>query len=733
MKSNKTKSARLRFFWPVSILLGILFFLLVFFSAAKDDMASTEEHLSDTVNYLKKQCSTYTSLNLASETKSLMRIIECSQQVARNMESDETLSGQAAPDDDVLQQFTQELYISGILFLDANGNLTGEYYTDDIGSAGLQDTLDKENLLDVASYPQKTYSSRITCEDGSYLDLAAVGRTDTSGIIVTYYHTPLDYIESYSLSFQDLLSGYSITRNSTIVITSGDKVIASNEDSLKGANVNDIEVLRNMNEKSVNGQMVHVHNTASAPGHVFGMLDRGRNYYIYVYLPEHAVFETTPRKVFYYMFGYICLLLIFQMVRWRTAQNYQKAQLKKDKIYQETLKEAAEKAESANLAKTEFLQRMSHDIRTPINGIRGMVEIAGHYKDDPVKQQECLGKIWDASGLLLELVNEVLDMGKLESGEIVLESRPFHVLHLVEDITAVVEKQAVERGIEIISEVPSVQHPYLIGSPLHIKRLLMNIVSNAVKYNKENGKVMLGCHEISCTDDTAWIEVTCSDTGIGMSKEFQEHLFEPFTQESHDARSTYNGTGLGMAIVKNLLDKMGGTIDFSSEKDVGTTYRITIPFRIDSQMSDFSETETAFEEISLSGNHVLLAEDNILNLEIAEFILEDAGATVTTARNGEEALHLFMEASPYEYDIILMDIMMPVMDGYQATSAIRSSDRPDAKTIPILAMTANAFAEDRQKTYAAGMNEHLTKPLDTELVLKTVAKYTAKKEAPSTP
>ena len=188
-----------------------------------------------------------------------------------------------------------------------------------------------------------------------------------------------------------------------------------------------------------------------------------------------------------------------------------------------------------------------------------------------------------------------------------------------------------------------------------------------------------------------------------------------------------------LAIVKNLLDKMGGTIDFSSEKDVGTTYRITIPFRIDSQMSDFSETETAFEEISLSGNHVLLAEDNILNLEIAEFILEDAGATVTTARNGEEALHLFMEASPYEYDIILMDIMMPVMDGYQATSAIRYSDRPDAKTIPILAMTANAFAEDRQKTYAAGMNEHLTKPLDTELVLKTVAKYTAKKEAPSTP
>ena len=261
----------------------------------------------------------------------------------------------------------------------------------------------------------------------------------------------------------------------------------------------------------------------------------------------------------------------------------------------------------------------------------------------------------------------------------------------------------------------------------------MNIVSNAVKYNKENGKVILSCHEVRFTEDTAWIEFTCSDTGIGMSKEFQEHLFEPFTQESHDARSTYNGTGLGMAIVKNLLDKMGGTIDFSSEKDVGTTYRITIPFCIDHNSASTSEAETSDEEISLSGYHILLAEDNLLNLEIAEFILTDAGAVVTKACNGEEALQLFMEASPYEYDIILMDIMMPVMDGYQTTRAIRSLDRPDAKTIPILAMTANAFAEDRQKTYAAGMDEHLTKPLDTELLLKTIAKYTPEKKAPMTP
>ena len=733
MKSNKNRPSRLHLFWPFSLFLGILLFFLVFFTAAKDDMESTEEHLADTVNYLKKQCSTYSSLNLASETKSLMRIIECSQQVAHNLSADSRLYGATAIDKSAMEEFTQELYITGIIFLDENGTVTSEYCTDSTGSAGLSDTLEKEVLLDVAAHPEKTYSSRIPCEDGSYIDLAAVGRTDTSGIIVTYYHTPLDYIESYSLSFQDLLSGYSISRNSTIVITSGDKVIASTDENLEGTDIKDVEILQNMNKNAVDGKMIHVHNTATAPAHAFGMLDRGRNYYIYVYMPEHAVFETTPRKIFFYMSGYICILLVFQMVRWRTAQSYQKAQLKKDKIYQESLKDAAKKAKSANIAKTEFLQRMSHDIRTPINGIRGMVEIAGHYKNDPIKQQECLEKIWDASGLLLELVNEVLDMGKLESGEIVLESRPFHVLHLIREITTIVEKQAAERGIEIISEEPSVQHPYLIGSPLHIKRLLMNIISNAVKYNKENGKVMLSCHEVRSTEDAAWIEFTCSDTGIGMSKEFQKHLFEPFTQESNDARSTYSGTGLGMAIVKNLLDKMGGTIDFSSEKDVGTTYRITIPFRIDHNASSASGAESSDEEISLSGSHILLTEDNLLNSEIAEFILKDAGAAVTTAHNGKEAVDLFANSSPYEYNLILMDIMMPVMDGYQATSAIRSLDRPDAKTIPILAMTANAFAEDRQKTYAAGMNEHLTKPLDTELVLKTIAKYTTKKEAPSTP
>ena len=243
MKSNKNKPFRLRFFWPFSIFLGILFFLLVFFTSANDDIESTEEHLADTVNYLKKQCSTYSNLNLASETKSLMRIIECCQQAAHNISTDNRLHGTTSMEKASMEEFTKDLYITGIIFLDETGTVTSEYCTDSIGSAGLTDTLEKEVLLDVAIHPEKTYSSRIDCEDGSYIDLAAVGRTDTSGIIVTYYHTPLDYIESYSISFQNLLSGYSISRSSTIVITSGDKVIASNEEKLEGTDIKDIEVL----------------------------------------------------------------------------------------------------------------------------------------------------------------------------------------------------------------------------------------------------------------------------------------------------------------------------------------------------------------------------------------------------------------------------------------------------------------------------------------------------------
>ena len=368
---------------------------------------------------------------------------------------------------------------------------------------------------------------------------------------------------------------------------------------------------------------------------------------------------------------------------------------------------------------------MSHDIRTPINGIRGMVEIGDHYSEDLAKQAECRRKIWDASTLLLELVNEVLDMGKLESGEIVLESCPFNVIELKDGILQTMERAAAERGI-IMTDRTEVKHTTLIGSPLHLKRLLMNILSNAIKYNKDNGSIDLTCREVRSDGKTAWIEFICADTGIGMSEEFQKHLYEPFTQEHSDARTSYNGTGLGMAITKSLVEKMGGTIECRSKLGEGTTYCITIPFAIDSSAAPRVEETSALPAATPEGMHVLLAEDNELNIEIAVFVLENAGVTVTKAVNGQDALDQFAASAPGTFDAIIMDVMMPVMDGYQATRAIRQLDRPDAGSIPILAMTANAFVEDRRRAYEAGMNEHLTKPLEPEVVLRTLAKYRSK-------
>ena len=365
---------------------------------------------------------------------------------------------------------------------------------------------------------------------------------------------------------------------------------------------------------------------------------------------------------------------------------------------------------------------MSHDIRTPINGIRGMVEIGDRCPEDMARQADCRKKIWEASTLLLELVNEVLDMGKLESGEVVLENVPFDLPELIHEITDVLEKQAEERGIVLHREYGRLPHPRLVGSPLHVKRLLMNVLSNAIKYNREKGRVMLDCFELSCTGDKVQICFVCADTGIGMSEEFQQRMFEPFTQENAGARSVYGGTGLGMSITKSLVDKMGGTIGVESKQGVGTTYTITLPFAIDNTATEEPERQQTDLTV-LRGRQVLLAEDNALNMEIIEFLLNDVGIKVTKAADGQQAVEAFAASPVGGFDAILMDVMMPVRDGHEATRAIRAMDRPDAKTIPIFAMTANAFAEDRLKALQAGMNEHLSKPIDPDALYRLLVKY----------
>ena len=392
----------------------------------------------------------------------------------------------------------------------------------------------------------------------------------------------------------------------------------------------------------------------------------------------------------------------------------------KEQEYQQKLIEAAEAADRANKAKTEFLMRMSHDIRTPLNGIIGMLDIADRFSSDVQKQAECRQKVKDSSKILLELINEVLDMSKLESGEVVLEHVPFDLVDIPLKVYTALGRLAAERGIEIHQEDFGSVHTRLIGSPMHYKRLMMNIVGNAIKYNKDFGKIYLSCKEVGFDGKVATIEFRCRDTGIGMSKEYQEKIYEPFSQENGGSRSHYEGTGLGMSIAKSLTEKMGGTISFTSEKGVGTEFVVTIPFEVDANVKPRKAQPEALAANSMAGMTVIVAEDNDLNMEIAKFLLEEAGAKVIEAWDGREAVEAFENAEEDSITAILMDVMMPVMDGYEATRRIRAFMRPDAKKVPIIAMTANAFTEDKIAAREAGMNDHIAKPLDTTQLIRII-------------
>ena len=688
--------------------------LFYFFHAEK---AEAEKRMVEIVNYVKVQCSTYTHYNESSESKSLLRAIESARQMSTNIKTEKENGGHLSRE--FLKENLQTLWVDGIIVLDTAGKTDCEYSTDESLANEITAYLQKEIIMDFAGYEERSYSERFARKDGSYIDIAACARKDAPGIVAIYYYTPPEFSRNYTLTIQGLLNGYSIQKDGTIIVADEGIVVASNDESLLGQNTADNEVVQAM-KKHTDSQ--HIHHLKNEGIGCYGIMLKQRDYYIYAYLPDTEVFHNLPLSVISVMFLYFLMFSIFWFWTYRTNLTHRKLEREKDEKYKEELLIAAKKAEAANRAKTEFLQRMSHDIRTPINGIRGMVNMADHYADDIEKQKEYRTKVKEASNLLLELVNDVLDMSKLESGEIVLEEVPFNLSSISEEVLVVIEQMAAEQNIRIMWEKKEIIHRNFIGSPGYVKRVMMNILSNAVKYNRENGHVYISCMEIpSEQPEMTMMEFVCRDTGVGMADEFQKHIFEPFAQEHAGSRTKFAGTGLGMPITKKLVKKMGGTISFESEKGVGTTFVIRIPFKIDMDSGKGKEQTDASEK-SIKGLHILLTEDNELNMEIAEFMLQNEGADVIKAWNGQEAVELFRNSEPGEFDVILMDIMMPVMNGYEAAKMIRSLDREDAKTIPIIAMTANAFTEDRIRAKEAGMDEHVAKPVDVELLIKVIHK-----------
>ena len=711
---RKKKEKRIQI---VGALLGICVAATALFYFFHVEKAEAERRMVEIVNYVKVQCSTYTHYNESSESKSLLRAIESARQMSTNIDTETENGGQLSRE--FLKENLQTLWVDGILILDTEGRTVCEYSANESLTDEITDYLQKDIIMDFAGYEERSYSERIARADGSRIDIAACARKDAPGIVAIYYYTSPEFVRNYTLTIQSLLNGYSTRKDGTIIVADKGSVIASNDESLLGQDTAGNEIVQAMKKNTDSRHIFHLKHGGIG---CYGIMLKQRDYYIYAYLPDTEVFHDLPLSVTAVVFFYFLIFSVFWFWIYRTNQAHRKKEQEKEEKYKAELLRAAKRADAANEAKTEFLQRMSHDIRTPINGICGMLDVADHYADDMDKQRECRTKIKEASNLLLELVNEVLDMSKLESDEVILEEIPFQLGSIFEELLVVIEQIAAKRNIRIVWEKKEVIHWNLIGSPGYVKRILMNILTNAVKYNRENGCIYISCMEIA-SEQTGMVtmEFICRDTGIGMTEAFQKRLFEPFAQEHAGSRTKFSGTGLGMSITKKLIEKMGGTITFESELGEGTTFVFRIPFQTDPDTEKREEQKAATER-SIKGLKILLAEDNALNMEIAEFMLQNEGACVCKAWNGQQAAEIFENSRPHEFDVILMDIMMPVMNGYEAAERIRSLDREDAKVVPIIAMTANAFTEDRLRAKKAGMDEHIAKPIDVKLLVKVICK-----------
>lgn len=669
--------------WLLVALLGIALSVVAGMMSYGYTTAQAEQRFADVVDYVATQSLSYDAFNSAYTTKNLIRVMEIAGETARDMERDGSV------DNATLEQYADQFNVSALIVTDASGNLVSESSPDGVGYESLATYLKEAPVLEVAAYPLKSYTARITLADDSVADIGCVTRQDGEGIIIAVRHQGAKAVASNTLKLQSLLEGYETIDSGNIVIESDGKVVATNavEPTILGVfnlPATDVFIVDGIKDRCPAGKVRLV----NANGEWYlGTFGKARGFYVYTYASARRYFEVVAAVAAGVLVLYSGVVATVVMVRRRADRRRLTDLLQQERDYGDKLAKAAREASSANSAKTEFLRRMSHDLRTPINGIRGMVEVGDANADDLQKQTECRSKIWTASGLLLDLANEALDMSRLESGQVDLNLVPINLVALNCEVRDILERQAEERLVTIISDQQTLNHPYARVSVTHLKRLLLNIAGNAVKYNRQGGYVRLVCREVEPADGVLVYEYTIADNGIGMSEEFQQHLYEPFCREEQQVEGASSGTGLGAPIAKQLVELMGGTMSFTSVLGQGTTFTIRLPFEKckRSEIPQAVRVDVGDGDV-LQGLRVLLVEDNDLNAEIAQFTLSRAGAVVTHAKDGESAVEAFAASAPHEYDVVLMDIMMPGIDGLEATRRIRALDREDAATTPIIAV-----------------------------------------------
>lgn len=707
---------------PLIVLLGIALSVVAGMVSYGYTTAQAEQRFAGVVDYVATQSLSYDAFNSAYATKNLIRVMEIAGEAARGMERD------GSPDAAVLEQYADQFNVSALIVMDASGNLVAESSTDAVGYESLAMCLKEAPVLEVAAHPLKSYTARITLADDSVADIGCVARLDGDGIVVAVRHQSAKAVASNTLKLQSLLDGYETIDSGDIVIESDGKVVATNavKPTMLGVfnlPATDATIVDEIKDRCLPGKVRLV----NANGEWYlGTYGKARQFYVYTYASAQRFFEVVAAAAVGVLVLYSGVIATVVTVRRRADRRRLTDLLQQERDYGDKLAKAAREASSANSAKMEFLCRMSHDLRTPINGIRGMVEVGDANADDLQKQTDCRSKIWTASGLLLDLANEALDMSRLESGQVDLDLVPTNLVVLNREVCDILERQAEERLVTIICDQQTLDHPYARVSVTHLKRLLVNIAGNAVKYSRRGGYARLACREVEPVDGVPIYEYTIADNGIGMSEQFQQHLYEPFSREEQRVEGASSGTGLGAPIAKQLVELMGGIMSFTSTLGQGTTFTIRLPFE---QCKRFEIPQAvrvdAVDVDAVRGLRILLVEDNELNAEIAQFTLDRAGAIVTHVKDGESAVETFAASAPHEYDVVLMDIMMPGIDGLEATRQIRALEREDAATTPIIAVSANAFAEDRRLSREAGMDAHLSKPVSSRELVEALAHIAA--------
>ena len=717
MNSNHLQTIFGKKFWLVCIAVGISLFGVVFALSRRADIQNCEQRLTGVMEFIKAQSADYTKYNDTAVAKSLVR-------EAAAVHALEGLS--LGCDEAALLEYARTLWLTGVSVLNAQGELVCEYTENGTGYAQLQSGIKMEPILSVIDYPQKTYVKRVELGGDNFVNVAVHSCADGTGVVLAYRYIPAEFSQKSVLSIQTLLDGYEVSSTGTLLVAEDNRVAASNDPTLIGMNIFESERLMSIRRSGHADKLIRVY----APKGIeqcYGIYSHGRDYYLYAYVPARQVYTLTVMNLVITLVMYILILALVQVFRWNSAKDFFMQQEHSEQEYRKSLEQknvalqlAVQRETKANLAKREFLFNMSHDIRTPMNAIIGFTALAQTHIDDRGQVEDYLKKISVSSQHLLSLINDVLDMSRIESGKVTLEAKPVHLPELVHELRDIVQAVVSEKDLSLTLDTVGVENEDVIADPLRLEQILINVLANAVKFTPDGGQISLWIvQKDTAPAGYADFEFHIKDNGIGMSEEFQKHIFEQFARERASTVSKRQGTGLGMTITKSLVDMMGGRITVKSEQGKGSEFTISLRFPIGEAKTE--QTPPAAKASAFTGKKLLVVEDNELNLEIASTLLKEAGFEVDTAENGKIAVEKVEAASADRYDLILMDIQMPEMDGYEATRRIRALPDTKKAALPIVAMTANAFEDDRKNALRAGMNGHIAKPLDIQKLFQVLS------------